>query len=170
LNQNSEPRRVLAVLKERDSLERAVEGLQSQGIDRSQINLIATDSGANAGLDQPTQPLDRAEIGDAIGVIAGGPALLAAFVAAGLTAASGGALAGIAVASLAAGAGVGGLGALFAKQFGERFGGRLDATLASGGIALWVTEVEPGDLAAARAVLAEHAADVEEFGGEDRAG
>lgn len=144
---------VLAVFQDRDRLEKALDALQGSGIDRASIHLVAADRSARevAATPETAQPIadapvDRAETGNVQGLLAGLPAYAGAVLAAGVTAASGGTLAGVAIAALAGGAGAGAAGGMAARWFGERVDERFDEQLARGGI---VILIEPNDQAAA---------------------
>jgi hypothetical protein len=165
-------REVVAVFDSREALENAIEDLQSNGFDRSQLSLLASQSTVEDQLQHPlrdtrqlqadpaaprSEPLDRTDVGNVAGVAVGGPAAFAALSAAGVAAALTGGAAGIAIAALAAGGGVGALGAFLAKQYGDHVAADLQAQVEHGGILLWVSLRTPAQEAEARRLLARHA-------------
>ncbi len=165
-------REVVAVFETRVALENAIEDLMSNGFDRSQLSLLASseavedklghrvdDIGAMA--DDPTvprtEPLERSDVGNAMGVAVGPPAAFAALAAAGITAMTGGAFAGVALAALAAGGGVGAIGAMLAKRFNDEVVLDFEEQVAHGGILMWVSVRMPEQEQRAREILARHA-------------
>jgi hypothetical protein len=164
-------RELAAVIGSRGELERAIDALQAAGIDRGRLSVLADIKTVERELGhevstaeirsrtdlERSPPRDRAEIGNAMGAVAGVPAYLGAVTAAGLVAASGGTLAGVAVAALAGGGTGGVLGGLLGKVVGEQALDPLDEQLARGGILLWVGVEDAAMEARAREVLAPYA-------------
>jgi hypothetical protein len=170
---------VVGVFHDRDTLEKAMDALEGQGIDRSQLSLLGTGEAVEAKLglplrevhqdaegpaagaaDAPTQePIKRDEAGNITGLLAGIPTYIGATLAAGVTAASGGALAGVAVAALVGAAGGGAVGAGAAGFFNSQVDAAYEEQLKAGGILLIVSLKHPGEAGAAKAVLKEHAAE-----------
>lgn len=165
-------REVVAIFGSREALENAIEDLQSNGFDRTQLSLLASGSTVEETLGHPvgdthtladdpeaprSEPLERPDVGNVTGVAVGPPAAFAALAAAGITAMTGGAFIGVAVAALAAGGGVGALGAFLAKSFTDEVASDFEEQVAHGGILLWVNLREPEQEQRAREILARHA-------------
>jgi hypothetical protein len=162
-------REVMAVFDSREAVENAIEDLQSNGFDRTQLSLLASREVVEEQLRHPltdvrdvaddpatprSEPLERPDVGNVMGVAVGPPAAFAALATAGAT---GGPLAGIAVGALAAGGGVGALGALLAKSFNDQVVADFQDQIERGGILLWVSLRDPKQEAEAREILARHA-------------
>src|SRR5205823_898058 len=154
-------REAVAVFDDAERLEGAVSELQSAGIDRSELSILAHTSLAERpfgdlrrAADDPRTPrepvvsdTDRRQ-GRVLGTSLA--ATVAALAAAGITVATGGvAAATIAAAAVAAGS-VGAAGALFGRILAEDQASFLDAQLARGGVLLWV---RTRDVAAERRAL-----------------
>jgi hypothetical protein len=165
-------REVVAVFDSREALENAIEDLQSNGFDRTQLSLLASRATVEEQLRHPltdvrevaddpetprSEPLERPDVGNVMGVAVGPPAAFAALATAGVIALAGGPLAGIAVGALAAGGGIGALGALLAKTFNDEVVADFEDQIERGGILLWVSLREPEQEAEAREILARHA-------------
>jgi hypothetical protein len=145
---------ITAVFPDRDMLERTIGELIGTGIDRSQVSLLASPQSVEdihrskeLRVPETKEAIDRADKGNVQGIISGIPAYLAAVLAAGVTVASGGTLAGVALAALGGGAAGGLIGGGAAKLFGDAVDQRYDEQLARGGI---VAVVSPFDEAQAR--------------------
>lgn len=165
-------REAVAVFGSREALENAIEDLLSNGFDRAQLSLLASRESVEETLghavgdvhalaDDPeaprSEPLERPDVGNVMGVAVGPPAAFAALAAAGATALTGGAFAGVAVAALAAGGGVGALGALLAKSYNDEVVDDFQEQLAHGGILLWASLRDAEQEQTAREILARHA-------------
>jgi len=165
-------REVVAIFGSREALENAIEDLQSHGFDRSQLSLLASRETVEETLGHPvgdihtladdpaaprSEPLERPDVGNVTGVAVGPPAAFAALAAAGVTAMTGGAFAGVALAALAAGGGVGALGATLAKGYTDDVAEDFEEQIARGGILLWVSLREPGQEQSAGEILQRHA-------------
>lgn len=158
---------IIGVFHDRASVEAAIELLQSHGLERSQLAVLGSadairqrlgmEVGAEDGQREGSAPIDETEKQNVTPLLAGVPAYVAATLAAGVTIASGGTLAGAAVAALLGGAGGGALGAGAAGLFRGAVDESYAEQLAHGGILLLVHPRSTEDLARARAVLAEHA-------------
>jgi hypothetical protein len=164
-------REVIASFDSREALENAVEDLQSNGFDRTQLSLLASRETVEERLHHPltdvheveddpaaprSEPLERPDVGNVVGVAVGPPTAFAAMATAGIVALSGGALAGIAIGALAAGGGVAALGAFLAKGFNDRVAADFQEQVERGGILLWVSLRNPEQEDAAREILAQH--------------
>jgi hypothetical protein len=165
-------REVVAIFGSREALENAIEDLLSTGFDRRQLSLLASRDAVEETLGHPvgdihtladdpeaprSEPLERPDVGNVTGVAVGPPAAFAALAAAGVTAMTGGAFAGVAVAALAAGGGVGALGGLLAKHYTDEVASDFQEQIAHGGILLWVNLREPEQEQRAKEILARHA-------------
>lgn len=167
-------REVVAVFHTAESLESAIDELQSSGFDRAEISLLASEQAVEAKLGhryQRTSELMDAEgvprsafvssaaIGDAEGGLIGGLAYVGATVAAGAVVVAGGALAATIAAALVAGGAGGLIGAVLAKWVGGRHAEYFDEQLERGGLLLWVRAWSPEDEQKAAAILGKHCAD-----------
>jgi hypothetical protein len=159
---------IIGVFRDRDAVERAIDTLQSQGIERGQLTILGTadavrerlglEVGAPGTANADSQaPVDKSEEQNMTPLLAGVPAYLGAALAAGATVASGGALAGAAVAALAGAAGGGALGGAAAGLFRGQVEGSYEEQLAKGGILLLVHPRSPEDAETAKSILARHA-------------
>ena len=163
-------REAVAVFDDPDRLESAVSDLQSNGIDRSNLSLLAHPSLAE-GLparsqdvaDDPATPRESAVTDTDIrqGRVLGTSlaATIAALAAAGFTVATGG-VAAATVAAAAAAGGVGAVGALLGRGIGEDQEAFLDAQLARGGVLLWVRTPDTDAERRTLGVLRRHSAQV----------
>jgi hypothetical protein len=146
-------REAVAVFDDAEKLESAVSELQSNGIDRSDLSLLAHASLAGRSLGNLPQAADdsrtsrEAVVSDTdlrqervLGT--GLAATIAAFAAAGFTVATGGVAATIAAAAVAAG-GVGAASTLLGRKVAEDQASLLDAQLARGGVLLSVRTRDP---------------------------
>src|SRR6516162_9138357 len=156
----------VAVFDDPDRLENAMSDLQSNGIDRSNLSLLAHPSLAERlparsqdVADDPATPRESAVTDTDIrqGRVLGTSlaATIAALAAAGFTVATGG----VAAAAVAAG-GVGAVGALLGRRLGEDQEAFLDAQLAHGGVLLWVRTPDADAERRALGVLRRHSAHV----------
>ena len=156
---------IIGVFHDRNELEKAIEMLQSHGLERSQLTVLGTSDSIrerfgmevappSEGTPDIQAPVDKSEEQNVTPLLAGLPAYVGAMLAAGATVASGGALAGVAVAALAGGALLGG-GA--AKLFRDQVEGAYEEHLQRGGILLLVTPRKAEDITHVKEVLARHA-------------
>jgi hypothetical protein len=171
MNAMSEPPRtqIIGVFHDRDALERAIEMLQSHGLERSQLSVLGTADAVRTRLGLPvtqpadpssseaSAPVDESEKQNMTPLLAGLPTYFGAVLAAGVAVASGGTLAGAAVAALLGGAGGGALGAGAAGLFRDSVEQSYSEQLAQGGILLLVHPRTDEDVAHAKEVLAAHA-------------
>jgi hypothetical protein len=166
-------REAVGTFDSREAVENAIEDLLSNGFDRSQLSLLASHETVEEKLRHPvsdvrtleddpraprTEPLERPDVGNVMGVAVGPPAAFAALAAAGITAMTGGAFAGVAVAALAAGGGVAALGGLLAKSLHHDVAADFQQQVERGGILLWASLRGPEQEARALEVLRRHAA------------
>ncbi|MFO1068142.1 MAG: hypothetical protein U1E14_06410 [Geminicoccaceae bacterium] len=166
-------REVLGVFHSHETLEAAVDELGSSGIDRSQINLLASRATAQEKLKQPVDDVRAlasdpdAPVGVPIGpeevtigktALAAGMMGLASMAAAGVVIFSGGtALAAIA-AAIGAGGASGGIGLGLAQLFGAQHAAQVEDQLKHGGLLFWVTLKEQDDPQRVIAILERHGA------------
>jgi hypothetical protein len=163
-------REVVAVFDHPERLESAISELQSNGIDRSSLSLLAhalptefPPGGFMRLAEDPATPreapvtdTDRRQarvLGTSLA------ATIAAFAAAGFTVATGGVAAAVA-AAVATGGGIGAVGALIGRNLGQNETSFLDAQLARGGVLLWVRTPDFDAERRALEVLHRHAAHV----------
>lgn len=166
-------REVVGVFHDVDTLEAAIDELQSAGFDRARLSLIADAETVDEALghhyatpsdvaDDPRAPrvsyVTRDEVGLAEGALISGPLYIAALVAGGTAVAAGGPV-GVALAAAAAGGGVGAaLGMGLAKLVGNAHAKRLQEHLKRGGILLWVNIGNTAEEMRALEVLRRHGA------------
>ena len=142
-------REAVAVFDDPERLESAVSGLQSNGIDRSELSVLAPASliGHRLGdlqreAEDPTMPREPVvsdtdvRQGRVLGTSLA--ATIAAFAAAGISVATGGVAAATIAAAAAAAGGVGAAGALFGRKLADDQASFLEEQLARGGVLLWV--------------------------------
>ena len=142
-------REAVAVFDDAEKLESAVSELQSTGIDRSELSILAHDSPAarspgdlRRAADDPTTPREPVVTdtdlrqGRVLGT--GLAATIAVFAAAGITVATGRVAAATIAAAVAAAGGVGAASTLFGRKLADDRTSFLDAQLARGGVLLWV--------------------------------
>ena len=154
-------REAVAVFDDPERLESAVSALQSAGIDRSELSILAHTSLAETPVgdlrraaDDPRTPREPVvsdtdlRQGRVLGTSLA--ATIAALAAAGITVATGGAAAATIAAAAAAAGGVGAAGALFGRILADGQASFLEEQLARGGVLLWV---RTRDVAAERGVL-----------------
>jgi hypothetical protein len=123
------------------------------------VPLREVEASSPSAAEAPRQePIKRDEAGNLTGMMASIPTYIGAVLAAGVTAASGGALGGVAVAALVGAAGGGAVGATAGRIFNDSIDASYDEQLRSGGIMLFVTLKHPGEAGAAKRVLEQHAA------------
>ena len=165
-------REAVAVFGSREALENAIEDLLSNGFDRAQLSLLASRESVEETLGHPvgdihaladdpetprSEALERSDVGNVMGVAVGPPTAFAAMAAAGVTALTGGAFAGVALAALAAGGGVGALGAVLAKSYNDDVVDDFKDQLERGGILLWASLRDEEQERCAREILSRHA-------------
>lgn len=166
-------REVLGVFHSHETLEAAVDELGSAGVDRSQLNLLASRATAQEKLKQPVDdtrdlaadpdtpigvPIGREEVIIGKTALAAGMMGLASMAAAGIVIFSGGtALAAIA-AAVGAGGASGGVGLGLAQLFGAQHAAQVEDQLKHGGLLFWVTLTDRDDPERITAILERHGA------------
>lgn len=170
---NTSPiREAVAAFDDPEELETAVSELQSHGIDRANLSLLADASLVDrSSLNNPEDLAeDRATPREAAVTDTDmrqervlGTALaasIAALAAAGLTVATGGAAAITAAAAAAAAGGAGAIGTMVGRKLQKDEEAFLDAQLARGGVLLWVRTVDANAERRALDVLRRHSSHV----------
>ncbi len=168
---NSTIREAVAVFDDAERLETAISELQSHGIDRAELSVLAEPAlvdnlpgGVRQIADDPAAARDPVindtdlRQGQVLGT--GLAATIAGLVAAGITVAAGG-VAGLAAAAAAVSAGgVGVAGALLGHRLADEQTSFFDAQLARGGVLLWVRTRDPDTERSAVEVLRRYSAHV----------
>jgi hypothetical protein len=146
-------REAVGLFASADALDATVDALEVAGFDRASISVLASDakikdrighlySKASEAEDDPKAPqapyVSPAEEHEAQAAAIGVPVYIGGAAGAFAMVASGGILAGAIAAALAGGALGAGIGAWLARAIGKGFRDRTAATLAQGGIVLWV--------------------------------
>jgi hypothetical protein len=152
-------REAVAVFDEPEGLECAMSDLQSNGVDRADLSILAPPSPPGSGT-APRRANNLATQREAVvsdtdirqGRVLGTglAATIAGFAAAGITVATGGVAAATIAAAVAAAGGVGLAGTLIGNRLADEHISFLDAQLARGGVLLWV---RTRDTAAEKMVL-----------------
>jgi hypothetical protein len=133
-------REAVAVFDEPAHLEDAMSDLQSNGVDRADLSMLAGPSATHpaeraSSVEAPVSDTDLRQ-GRVLGTSLA--ATIAGFAAAGITVATGGVSAAAIVATAAAAGGVALASTLVGRQVAEDQEAFLDAQLAAGGVLLWV--------------------------------
>lgn len=147
-------REAVAAFDDPEALEEAVSALQSAGVDRAYLSVLAPPSAVEGPSDNEPEaggnpsPAREAVVSDTdlrqVRVLGTGlAATIAAMAAAGVTVATGGAAAATVAAAAAVAGGVGIAGTLIGRQLADEHTTFLDAQLASGGVLLWVRIRDP---------------------------
>ncbi len=146
-------REAVAVFHDPDAMEKAIAELESRGIDRAEISLLARDEIVEKKLrhryekvedlkDSPDTPrrayIDKTMITEAQSGLVGGLFYVGAIAAAGASVATGGSLPLILGATLAAGGAGGAVGGVIAKAVDKEERAELRAQLDRGGLLLWI--------------------------------
>jgi hypothetical protein len=169
----SQVREAVAVFDSAETLEAAIDELQSSGFDRAEISLLAGEKTVTEMLgrhykrvadleDDPSVPskafVSTEAIGDAEGALIGALLYVGAVTLAGAVVASGGALA-AAITAAAIGGGVGGLGGIGLSSFiSQHHADYLQEQLDRGGLLLWVRTRDPAHETRAQEILRRHSA------------
>lgn len=166
-------REAVAVFSDPDKLGAAVSDLQGHGFDRSEISVMAKDdplaghtAEAYADIRQAAEDPGaerQAVVGQTDlqqGRILGTSlaSVIAAFAAAGITVATGGAAVAAIAAAIAAGGGAGAVGALVGKAADQGQAAYLNDQLQKGGVLLWVRTRSPAAERRATEILRRHGA------------
>jgi hypothetical protein len=145
-------REAVAVFEEPAALEEAVSELQSRGIDRADLSVLAPEQAGDASGRQ-ARSADKAPPREAMtsdtdlrqGRVLGTSiaATIAGLLAAGITVATGGVAAAVIAATAASAGGVGLASTLIGRDLAADHASFLDAQLAAGGVLLWVHIRDP---------------------------
>lgn len=143
----------VGVFEDLETLEGAIDELQSSGFHRAELSLLASEKVVEQELghlyekvseleDDPDAPrtayVPTETIGDAEGAVIGAFIYVAGGVVAAVAAASGGTLAGVIAATAAAGGAGGLIGSVLAKFIDDHHARRIQEQLDHGGLLLWV--------------------------------
>jgi hypothetical protein len=152
-NNGGDVREAVGVFDTADSLQDAIDELQTSGFDRADLSLMTSEHVVEDKLghrykkvseleDDANVPrtfyVERESIGEAQGALVGGLFYVGAIGAAGLILASGGSMAAAILAASAAGGAGGVIGAVLGKLIGDRHAQTLQEQLDRGGLLLWV--------------------------------
>ena len=166
-------REAVGVFDDLESLQAAVDDLQSSGFSRTDLSTLARFSLVETQLgrgglsvreveDEPRVPraefVSRTSLGDAEGVMIGGSVYLAAVIAAGIGGATGASVAGIIEAVVIVGALGGLVGFGFARWLERGYNSRFAEQIRRGGIVLWVAVHSPEQEIRASEILRRHGA------------
>lgn len=166
-------REAVGVFDDAQSLEAAVDELESSGFDRADLSLLATEKAVIEKLGHRFERVSELEddakvpreaftatesLGDAEGGLIGGLTYVGAVAAAGAMVAAGGTLAGV-IAATAMSGGAGGLiGSVLARLIDDRHAERIQQQLGHGGLLLWVRTWTPEQEERAKGILDRHTA------------
>jgi len=146
-------REAVAVFKDANSLQDAIDDLLSSGFNRAELSLLAGEKAVTEKLGHKYEKVEDLEddpnaartayvstesVGDAEGAVIGALVYVGAVVAAGAVVATGGSAAAVLAAAAAAGGGSGVIGAILAKAIGDDHARYLQEELEHGGLLLWV--------------------------------
>ncbi len=164
-------REAVAVFDGAEDLQGAIDELLSDGFDRAELSLLASESAVIEKLghkyrksstlaDDFAAPrvayVSTEAIGGAEGGLVGGLVYVGSLATAGAIVASGGTIAAVAAAA-ALGGGVGGIvGSILAKWVGARHAAYLQSQIDRGGLLLWVRTWDAEDERKAVAILSKH--------------
>jgi hypothetical protein len=152
-NDSSNVEEIAIIFHDAESLESAIEELESSGFDRAAISLLASEEAVIEKLghvysrieeleDDETVPrtafVSTAAIGDAEGALIGGLLYVGALAAAGAVVMSGGTMAAAITAAVMAGGGGAAIGAIMAKWVGNHHAEHIQEQIDKGGFLLWV--------------------------------
>lgn len=173
-NQTSSPREAVAVFRNADDLQAAIDELLSNGFNRAELSLLAGEDAVEKKLghayrkaaeleEDPEVPrigyISTESIGGAEGALIGTPLYIAASAAATAILVSGGTLAAAIAAATAAGGAGAAFGAIFAKLVGDHHARHIEEQLEHGGLLLWVRTWDAADEGRAVEILKKHSGD-----------
>jgi len=166
-------REAVGVFNDAESLESAIDALESAGFDRSELSLLASEHTIERELghayerveqmeDDPDAPriayISTESIGDAEGALIGGPLYIGATAAAGAILASGGAIGAAIIAAAMAGGFGAAIGTVLAEFVGRHHAEFLTHQLEHGGLLLWVETRDATHEEKAQRILSEYSA------------
>jgi len=150
---NETVREAVGIFQSAKAMEAAIEDLEENGFDRSEISLLASQDTVNAKLghiysnareleDDPAAPrtafVSTESVGDAEGALLGGLIYVGALAAAGVTVASGGTFGALLAAAAIGGTSGGLIGGVLAGLVGKHHADYLHDQLEQGGLLVWV--------------------------------
>jgi len=163
----------VGVFDDADSLQVAIDEIQSSGFDRADFSLLASENVVEDKLghiydkvteleDDPSVPraayVSTEAVGDAEGGLIGGLVYVGALAAAGAVVASGGTLAAVIAAAAMTGGAGGLIGSVLAKLVGDRHAHYLQEQIDHGGLLLWVRTWDKEHEQRAVEILSKHSA------------
>jgi hypothetical protein len=163
----------VGVFNDADSLQAALDDLQSNGFMRQELSILANEDTVKKKLghtyrrvedveDDPKAPrtifVSNETIGEAVGSVIGLPLYIAAATASGIVAASGGALLTSIIATVAAGAVGASIGSIFAHMIAKHHADFIQSQIMHGGLLLWVHLRAPDMEERAMEILRKHSA------------
>jgi outer membrane lipoprotein SlyB len=166
-------REAVGVFDGAETLEAAIDELQSSGFDRALLSLLAGERAIEAALghrytrveeleDDPKAPraayVSTEAVGDAKGALLGGLFFVGAVTMAGAVVASGGTMAGAVVAGAMSGGAGALIGSALANLVEQHHADYLKRQLDKGGLLLWVRTVDAAHEARACEILGRHSA------------
>lgn len=166
-------REAVAMFDSAQSLQSAIDELESSGFNRAELSLLASEDAIREKLghvyrkntdleDNPDAPrvayVSTETTGDAEGALIGGPLYIAAATAAGIMIASGGPIAATIVAIMVAGGGGAAIGSFLATMMDKHHADFLQKQLDHGGLVLWVRTRDSDHEKRALQILSKHAA------------
>lgn len=166
-------REAVGVFADPKRLQDAATELQTAGFNHADISMLANEhalreklghiyAGTAAAQDDPKTPHQAyhspPDIGDAKGALIGAPMYVAATLAAGVIAATGGTLAALLGGVALAGGAAGLVGYAFANRVEKKYADELMGALESGGLLLWARTPSAEHEARATAILSKHGA------------
>ncbi len=173
MSQTATSTEAVAVFEDAETLQAAIDELESAGFDRAELSLLASEQAVDEKLghiydkvedleDDPRIPrtayVANESVGSGEGALIGGLLYVGAGLAAGMVVASGGTLAAAIMAAVEAG-GLGGLiGAVMATMLGDEHAIRIQEQLDHGGLLLWVRTRDAEHESKAVAILRKHSA------------
>lgn len=164
-------REAVALFKDEETLQAAIDDLLASGFDRAELSLLATEETLRqtfAERFKSSAELEDVEgvprscycsvesLGDAQGGIIGGLVYVGAVAATGMVAASGGTLAAIIAACVLAGGAAGAVGTYLAGLMGDARARHISEHLRHGGLLLWVRTWNEDDEKRATSILGKH--------------
>ncbi len=164
---------VVAVFEDAETLQDAIDELQSSGFNRAELSLLAGESTVQKKLGHAYEKVEELEdnaavprtayvslesVGAAEGGLVGVLVYVGATVAAGAVVATGGPLAAAIVAAAVAGGAGGLIGSILAKLVGDQHAHRIQEQLDHGGLLLWVRTRDMDREKKALDILAKHSA------------
>ena len=166
-------REAVGMFESAESLQSAVDELESSGFNRAELSLLASEDAINEKLghayrknteleDDPDAPrvayISTETTGDAEGALIGGPLYVAAMTAAGIMIASGGPIAATIAATIAAGGGGAAIGSVLAAMLDKHHADYLQQHINHGGLLLWVRTRDADHEKRAQHILSKHSA------------